>query len=327
MKKWMKALALVLSAALLTGLAACGTQGETKDKETDAKVYKIGVIQLVEHPSLDAAREGFIERMNELGVHYEVDFQNAQNDASSLKSIAQRFVNNNVDLVLAIATPAVQSMLQESSSIPILGTAVTDYVEVNLVDSNEKPGGNVSGTSDATPLKEQLGLIEVLAPGAKTVGLLYTASEPNSQIQITQAKEMLDEMGLAYKDYAITSSNDIQQMMQTMDGQVDVVYTPTDNTVASAMSTVAQASIDYKIPVITGSTDMALDGGTATYGLNYRSLGRQTADMAERVLVKGEDIAAMPVEKSNSFDFVYNEDIVKSLEIEIPQELVHKEEG
>lgn len=309
-----------------TAAPSADAVSETAEVEPVAneEPFTIGVIQLVEHGSLDAAYNGFVDQLDTLGIPYELDFQNAQNDASNLKTIAQRFSNNKVDLILAIGTPSVQAVAEETTTIPILGTAVTDYAEAKLVDTNENPGGNVSGTSDATPLKEQLSLVPILKPDAKTVGLLYTASEANSKLQINNAIKVLEEQNIAYKEYAITSTNDIQAMMQTMSGKIDVVYTPTDNTVASAMDAVAKESIALGIPVITGSTDMVDDGGTATYGLDYYELGKQTADMAKRILVDGEDISTMPIETATSYKFTYNKDIVDQLGIQLPDDLLNQ---
>lgn len=290
----------------------------------DAKPYRIGVVQLVEHKSLDALYNGFVDQMETFGIPYEIDFQNAQNDPSMLKTIAQRFSNNDVDLIVAIATPALQAVAEETSTIPILGTGVTDYVELNLIDSNEHPGGNISGTSDILPFEKQLSLIPIIRPEAKTVGLLYTASEVNSKIQIDQVIKILDEKNIAYKEYAITSSNDIQAMMQNMNGKVDVIYTPTDNTIASAMDAVAKESIALNVPVIVGAIDMVKDGGTITYGLDYYDMGKQTADMAKRILVDGEDISNMPIEDAANNYFAYNEDMIEQLGIQLPPELLEQ---
>lgn len=295
---------------------------EAESETTNSKTYQIGVIQLVEHKSLDTLYKGFVDQLDALDISYELDFQNAQNDPSMLKTIAQRFTNNNVDLILAIATPAVQAVAEETTTIPILGAAVTDYMSVNLIDSNEHPGGNISGTTDSTPVEKQLTLIPIVRPDAKTVGLLYTASEANSKIQIDKAIKVLDEQNTDHKEYAITSSNDIQAMMQTMKGKVDVIYTPTDNTIASAMDAIAQESIALDIPVIVGATDMVTDGGTITYGLNYYNMGKQTADMAKRILVDGEDISSMPIENSTINEFAYNKEIGDQLGIQLPPELL-----
>jgi ABC-type uncharacterized transport system, periplasmic component len=325
MTNWLKKskMQIIAGAMAVVGLlSGCATGNNTGKEEQDVE-YQIGVVQFIEHESLTAARLGFEERMNELGIRCTLDIQNAQGDQSTLKTISQRFVNNNVDLVLAIATPAVQSISNETSTIPILGTAVTDYEAAKLIASNEKPGGNVTGTSDLSPIKEQLELIPILKADAKKVGLLYTSSEENSNVQIQDAKAVLDEMGMAYQDYPVTAIGDIQQTMQAMVEDVDVIYIPTDNLVASAMPVVSDVAVANQVPVIAGAAKMVLDGGTATYGLNYHSLGRQTADMAQKILKEGKKPADMPVERLEKFDFIYNENNVEKLGIEIPQELVH----
>lgn len=298
---------------------------ETQEEATAApeeKTYKIGVIQLVEHESLDAACKGFTDKLDELGIKYELDFQNAQNDQSNLKTISQRFVANEVDLILAIATPAAQAIANETKDIPILCTAITDYVAASLVESNEVPGANVSGTTDMSPIAEQIALIKTLVPSVQTVGLMYSSNEQNSIVQIDIAKQALDDLGLSYVESTVTSVNDIQQAVQALEGKVQAIYIPTDNTLAAAMPTVAGVATPAKIPVVTGATGMVFAGGTATVGLNYYNLGAQTGEMAYRLLVEGEDISTMPVEKLEKFDFAYNEENVETLGISLPEDLV-----
>lgn len=295
---------------------------ENNDASTsDGKVYQIGVVQFAKHPALDEAREGFVEELDALGVSYELDYQDAQSDQSNLKVIAQRFVNNNCDLILAIGTPAVQAVSEETKTIPILGTAVTDYVETNLVSSNEVPGGNVSGTSDWNPINEQIELLLQLAPEAKTIGIIYTTSEANSKIQVDAAKKELERLGIKVEESAITSGNDLQQAAQTLARKVDGIFVPTDNVIASSIQVLAEVADSAKIPVVGGEENQVKGGATATIGLSYRELGKQTADMAKEILVDGADVSTMPIETSKTFNYVYNQASIDAIGVEIPEVL------
>ena len=236
-----------------------GTQEDADTEETaegDGTVYKIGVIQLTEHAALDAANEGFVAALNDSGIQYEIDQQNAQNDQSACQTIASKLVADGDDLILAIATPAAQAAAAETTEIPIIGTAITDFADAGLVNDNAAPGTNVTGTSDLTPVKEQIDLLKKLLPEAKTVGILYCSAESNSEFQADLAKAACDEAGLAYEVFTVASSNEIQTVVESMVGKVDVIYTPTDNTIAAGMSTVAMVANDNNLPTICGETGM-----------------------------------------------------------------------
>lgn len=337
MKKFIKALSLFLSTTVLLFAAGCSNGGgntttTTQDPapaesstEDSGKKYTVGIIQYMDHVALDAAREGFIEALKDNGYvdgeNLTIDFQNAQGDQSNLSTISDRFVSNNVDLVLAIATPAAQSIAGKTTEIPILATAVTDFEAAKLVDSNEAPGGNVSGTTDMNPIKEQIGLLAELVPDAKTVGVLYTSSEDNSIVQAKIAKEAIESMGLNYVEVTVTNSNDVQQATQSIVEKCDAIYIPTDNTFASAMPVVHGVTSQSKTPVICGESGMVNNGGLATLGINYRDLGYQTGLMAVKIL-KGEAApATMPIESASQFDFAINGTVAEEIGIEIPAEL------
>lgn len=318
-----KLLASVLAMIMAVSLVACGGSEETTD-EGDEKV-KIGILQQLEHPSLDQAREGFVQALADKGYvdgeNMVLDYQNAQSDQSNLQTMADRLVNNENDLILAIATGAAQTLAGKTQDIPVLITAVTDPVDAGVVNSMENPGTNVSGTSDASPMKEQLELLLKLKENITTVGLLYTSSEDNSVLQIKQVKEMLDNMGVAYVEQTVTNSNDVQQAVQSLVTKCDGIYIPTDNTLAASMALVADITWPAGIPVVTGAESMVTDGGLATLGLSYYNLGYQTGEMAVRVL-NGEDISTMPVETQNEYNYVINADAVEAMaDITIPQEL------
>ena len=324
MKKLPKVLALLLAVSMVFVLASCkpAEDGATTAPETK---LKIGIVQYVEHPALDAAREGFVEALADNGYvdgeNITLDVQNAQADQSNLKSIAQRFVNDKVDLILAIATPAAQAMASETTEIPILGTAITDYEVAKLVDSNEAPGGNVSGTTDMNPVKEQIDLLKKLVPDVENVGLLYTSSEDNSVMQAGMMKDACEKLGLTVKEATVTSSNDVQQVTQSLVGKVDAIYIPTDNVCASAMPVISQITTEAKIPVICGEANMVLGGGLATLGINYSKLGYQTGEMAVKVFKGEAETASMPIECQTDYDFTINGDIAKDIGMTVPDDL------
>ena len=316
-----KLLALVLAAAMTLSLTACGGGDTTQDSEGKIKV---GILQQLEHPSLDQSREGFIQALADNGYvdgeNIVIDYQNAQSDQSNLSNMADRLVSNDSDLILAIATGAAQTVAGKTSDIPVLITAVTDPVDAGVVNSMEKPGTNVSGTSDASPMKEQLELLLQLKEDIKTIGLLYTSSEDNSILQISQAKAILDDMKVAYVEQTVTNSNDVQQAVQSLVNKCDAIYIPTDNVLASSMALVADITWPAGIPVVTGAESMVTDGGLATLGLSYYNLGYQTGEMAVKVL-EGADISTMPVETQKEYSYIVNADAVAAMNITLPQEL------
>ena len=261
----------------------------------DGESYKIGVLQLTEHAALDAANEGFAAALDEAGLNYTIDQQNAQNDQSACQTIAEKLVNDGNDLILAIATPAAQAVAGATSDIPILVTAVTDPADAGLVESNETPGNNVSGTSDLTPVKEQIELLTKLLPEAKKVGILYCSAESNSEFQANMAQEACSAAGLEAEVFTVSSSNEIQQVVESMVGKVDAIYTPTDNTIAAGMATVAMVANDNGLPTICGEEGMVDAGGLATYGIDYYQIGYMAGQQAVDILTKGADISQMPI--------------------------------
>ncbi len=315
-----------LSLMLLAAAALLLTAGCTGKTGADSsKVYNIGIIQYMEHSALDAAREGFIQALADNGYvdgkNIKIDLQNAQGNQSNLSTISDRFVSNNVDLVLAIATPSAQSMASKTKDIPILGTAITDYEGAKLVDSNTSPGGNVSGTTDMNPIKEQIDLLVKLAPNAKTVGFLYTSSENNSVLQVQIAKEYIEKLGLKYVEVTVTNSNDVQQATESIVQKCDAIYIPTDNVFASAMPIVHGVTKVSKTPVICGESGMVTNGGLATLGINYKDLGYQTGLMAVKILKGEAKIKSMPIQSSTNFDFAINGTVADEIGITIPDDL------
>ena len=321
-----RSLALLMASALMLSLAGCSQTGGSSSSG-EAETLRIGIIQPMEHESLDAAREGFVQALADHGYTdgdtIVLDYQNAQGDSSALLTISQRFVGDDCDLVLAIGTGAAQSIASQTSEIPVLITAVTDPVDAGLVQSSEAPGTNVTGTNDMNPIREQLELIPEILPDAQTVGLLYTSSEDNSILQIEEAKAILEEMNLDYVEQTVTGSNDVQQAVQSIVTRCDAIYIPTDNTFASAMPLVGSVVMESGTPVICGATGMVEAGGLITLGLNYYNLGYQTGEMAVQVL-EGADPASMPVQSQNQYDYVVNEEMLSALGMELPQSLLEK---
>jgi putative ABC transport system substrate-binding protein len=310
---------------LLLGCAAlilCGGLVAAKGKNDSNKVLRIGVIQLVEHVALDASYQGFVDGLKAAGYvdgqNVKFDFQNAQGEQANCVTIAQKFVNDKCDIILAIATPAAQAVANLTSTIPIVITAVTDPESARLVKSNALPGTNVTGTSDLTPVEAQIKLLKQLVPNAKTVGLLYNSSEQNSLFQISLAKKACDAAGLKYIDATASNSNEIQQVVQSLVGKVEAVYSPTDNLIASAVPTVAMVTTQAKIPFICGEEGMTKQGGLATYGINYYELGKQTATMAVDIIKNGKKPAEMPIQYLATGDLFINEDVAKAIGITIP---------
>ncbi|TXJ19697.1 ABC transporter substrate-binding protein [Brachyspira aalborgi] len=289
---------------------------------------KIGVLQLIEHNALDSAYKGFVDGLKEAG--YEdgkniiIDYQNAQGEQANCITIGQKFINDKSDLILAIATPAAQAIANMTKDIPILITAVTDPADSKLVADNNAPGGNVTGTSDLTPVEAQIELLKEIIPNVKTVGLLYCSSEQNSVFQINIAKKKLDSMGIKYIDIAISNLNEIQQVIQNVIGKVEAIYTPTDNMIANGMATVALMTEPAKLPVICGEGGMTMLGGTATYGINYYELGKLTSTQAVSILKGDKKTAEMPIEYLQKFDLVVNTNMIESIGLTIPESLYNK---
>lgn len=296
------------------------------DASTDAsdKNFKIGIAKLLDHPALNLAEEGFVEGLKQKGYvdgeNIAIDYQNGQGESSNLNTIATQFVGNNVDLIFAIGTPAAQSCQGQTTEIPIIGTAITDFADAGLVNSNDNPGTNVSGSSDMNPIKEQIDLMLELFPETKTVGFIYTASEDNSVLQVTKVKEYLEEKGLASTEKTIINTNDIQQAMQSLVTECDAVYIPTDNNVASAMPLVASIANPAQKPVICGEINMVKSGGFGSLSVNYFNLGVQAGNMAAQVL-EGADISTMPIyfQSVDEYEYGFNKDAIEALGIELPE--------
>ena len=309
-------------------LAACGGNNGGSTSSSEAKgsggsdtgaTYKIGVLQLTQHVALDRSNEGFVAALDEAGLSYTIDQQNASGDQSACQTIAEKLVNDGNDLILAIATPAVQAVAGVTTEIPIVGTAVTDFADSGLVKSNDAPGGNVTGSSDLTPVAEQIDLLKQILPDAKTVGVLYCTAESNSEIQVKMAEEACQKAGLACERFSVSSSNEIQQVVESMVGKVDALYCPTDNTIAAGMTTVTMVANEHKLPTICGEVGMVENGGLATYGIDYFELGKRAGAMAVRILTEGAKPAEMPIEHlaAEECELAVNDETAATLGIDV----------
>lgn len=284
---------------------------------------QIGISKMMTHDAMDQAEKGFVKALEDKGYgsdKVEIDYQNGQGEPTNLNTIATQFVGKNVDLIFAIATPAAQAAQSQTTEIPIIGTAITDFADAGLVNSNENPGTNVSGTTDMNPIKEQIDLLVKLVPEVKTIGFLYNSSEDNSILQTNIAKEYVTELGLKWVEKTVSNTNEVQQATTSIVTECEAIYIPTDNIFASSMATVGEVCNEAKIPVICGESGMVKAGGLATLGLNYYDLGYQAGLMAVRVL-EGEDISKMPIESASKFDYYINADTVAALGITIPADL------
>lgn len=308
---------LLVVGILLTSLISLHQLKADKKKD----VFRIGISQFITHQSLDATREGFVDELAKQGYvegkNIEIDLQNAQGEQRNLKTISQQLAESS-DVVLAIATPSAQSLANTTQTTPVIFSAVTDPVSAKLVESREHPGGNVTGTSDQSSdaISTQINLIKKVLPKAKTIGILYTQSEPNSVVQKDEAKRLLEEKGFTVVEKTILDSNNVKVAAESLMAEVDMVFVPTDNIISSTMETVKQVSIKHKVPVFGGSTEMVAVGGLYNYGTNYEELGRQTARMLVRVL-KGEKPENIAVELPEKLELHTNKEMADALGIDI----------
>lgn len=329
-----KLLAVLLAGAMTLGLAACGSTGGSQNSagsenasKGNAK-YTVGICQLVQHDALDAATEGFKKALtDEFGDDVKFDEQNAQNDSNTCSTIINSFVSNGVDLILANATPALQAAAAGTDTIPVLGTSVTEYgVALQLKDFNGTVGGNISGTSDLAPLDGQADMLQELFPNAKKVGLLYCSAEPNSKYQVDTMKENLEKKGYTCEYYAFSDSNDLSSVTTSAAQASDVIYLPTDNTVASNTGIINNICLPAKVPVVSGEEGICKGCGVATLSISYYDLGYTTGQMAVKILKGESDISDMPIEYAPNTTKKYNKAICDELGIKVPDDYVAIEE-
>ena len=316
MKKLMKLLALTMALCLV-----CLTPAFA---ESD-KVYHIGIIQLVQHPALDQASQGFMDKLTELlgEGNVEFDYQNAQGDSSNCATIVNGFVAANVDLILANATAALQAAYNGTETIPVLGTSITDYATaLDLTDFDGTTGFNVSGTSDLAPLDEQAALIKQLFPDVKKVGLLYCTAEPNSKYQIDVVTKALTDMGIECAPFGFSDSNDIASVTTNACSECDVIYVPTDNTAANNTEVINNICLPAKVPVVAGEEGICSGCGVATLSISYYDIGAAAGQMAYDILVNGADISTMPIQYAPQVTKKYNAANCEELGVTVPEDFV-----
>ncbi|WP_299243957.1 ABC transporter substrate-binding protein [uncultured Brachyspira sp.] len=297
-------------------------------KKTNAEnndIVKIGVSQLIEHDALNLIYKGIEDELNKYyknsSKKINIDYQNAQGEQANCNTIAQKFVNDKKDIIIAIGTPPAQSAVNMTKNIPIIASGIGDPIGAKLVTNLNKPNANITGVINLPPIEKQIELITKLLPNAKKIGLLYCSSEINSVYQIKLAKEKLDLLGLEYIDLTIANANEIQQMMLSAANKADVIFSPTDNIIASSMANVAMIEESIKIPVVCADAGMTKIGGTITYSVDYYDIGVLTAKKTIEVLENIKDIKNIPLEPSYNYNFVVNTNMIEKLGLKIPNNL------
>lgn len=321
--KLKKIIAAVSAAAMLLGTTACTSEsGSGSGSDSGDKTYKVGICQLVEHPALDAATEGFMAALKDkLGDKVTFDNQNAQNEATNCTTICNNFVSGGVDLIMANATGALQAASSATSTIPIVGTSITNYATAMGVDDwAEMSGKNITGTSDLAPIDEQEKMIVELFPNVKQVGILYCSAEANSKYQANLMKAALSSDGIAFKEYSVADSNEIQAVTTTAVSECDVLYIPTDNTIANATETVKNVVVPANIPVIAGEEGICSGCGVATLSISYYDIGYKAGEMAYDILVNGKNAGAMDIAFAPKVEKKYNAEICQTLGITPPSD-------
>ncbi|TLQ05677.1 ABC transporter substrate-binding protein [Pediococcus stilesii] len=315
----MKKRILGITAILLAGIALAGCSSSAS---AEKKTINVGILQVVQHGSLDASRSGFkSELTKEIKTKHpkwnvKYNYQNAQGDQSNLSTMSQQIIQKKPALILGIGTPAAQGLAKKTKTTPIITTAVTDLKGAGLVKSNKKPDTNVTGTSDMGPVDKQLQLLKSMTKNTKPIGIMYNSSEENSLLQVQTAKKWATKNNIKLKIVAVTSTNDVQSALSTLKNKVSGLYIPTDNLMASSMKIVGKSTQKDNLPVVTGSIEMAKDGGTATYGINYNDLGKQAGKMAAKVILDKQKPQNMPVETSNVLRLYVNKAQAKSIGID-----------
>lgn len=326
-KKMNRMIAVVVSMVLMFALTACSTGGSQNSTNSQDATKKIGIIQVVEHPSLNEIREAIIAELEVQGFkdgqNITIDYQNAQNDQSNLKAIAQKFVNSKYDLIIAIATPSAQAVVSQTKDIPIVFSAVLDPIGAGIISNFEKPGGNVSGTSNAVSAEKVMEIANQITPDIKTIGTIYNPSESNAAWVINSLKDYVSKNNITLVEAPVTGSSEVQQAANSLVGKVDAIFIPNDNTVATAMPSVSQIAIQAKLPVYVTADSLVRDGGLATQGINYTELGKETANMAVEVL-KGKNVGDLPARTMSNMNVYLNKATADAIGINFPDDLLKK---
>ncbi|WP_370586515.1 ABC transporter substrate-binding protein [Parageobacillus thermoglucosidasius] len=320
MKKRIQQIAMLCSASFLL-LSGCGAKETNKSDGNKEKTYQIGVTQFVEHPSLDAALEGFKQALKDKGLSVSYDVQNAQGDMNNNQTIANNFASDQVDLIFANSTPSAQAALNATKDIPIVFTSVTDPVGAQLVQSMEKPGGNVTGTTDTHPdaIPKTVQFIDKYVKGNR-VGMIYNSGEQNSVAQVETVKKAMKGTDLKIVPVSVSTSAEVKQAAESLVGKADCIYIITDNTVVSALESVIQVASDHDIPLFVGELDSVKRGGFAAYGFDYYDIGYEAGEMAAQILKDGKKPSDLPVQYPKKLKLLINKKAAKDMNIELNPE-------
>lgn len=319
-----KGTGLFLSFALAVVLGGCGTATKEQANTGAEKSVKVGITQFVEHPALDSIHKGIVDGLAEAGYqdgkNMAIDFQNAHGEMNNTVSIAQKFAGDQKDMVIAITTPSSQAVAKTIQDVPVIFSTVTDPISAQLVSSLDKPDKNVTGTSDKVSMAKQLELIQKFIPAIKKIGVLYTTSEVNSEVQVKEFEEAAKAKGIEVVRAGISSISEVQLGTQSLVDQVEAILIPIDNSVVSSFDGVLMVAEKAKIPVFASDSDTVKRGAVATYGIDYYKMGKQTGQMAARVL-KGQKVGDTPVEVSKETDLIINEKATTTFGLQISPEL------
>ncbi|HFI0176272.1 TPA: tryptophan ABC transporter substrate-binding protein [Streptococcus suis] len=320
-------LATIIALTVMVVAALFMTQKEQSSSSNSTEKVKIGVLQFVTHDSLDEIYKGIKAGLEEGGYsttdNLEIDFMNAEADQSQVQTMSKKLVDNGNELLIGIATPAAQGLANATTELPIIMGAVTDPVGANLVSDLKNPGGNITGVSDQTPVADAVSLIKEITPDAKTIGVLYSSNEDNSKIQVEEFKAAAEEAGYTVLEYAVASSNELASTVEVATSKTDVLFTPVDNTVASAFSTVVSVANKTKTPIFTSVEDMVEGGGIASVTLSQYDLGVATGKMAAKIL-DGANPGDTPVQIFNEGTIVVNQKVAKELGITLSDDVINQ---
>ncbi|BCP59991.1 putative ABC transport system substrate-binding protein [Streptococcus parasuis] len=320
-------LATIIALTVMVVAALFLTQKEQNNSTNSTEKVKIGVLQFVTHDSLDEIYKGIKAGLEEGGYttteNLSIDFMNAEGDQSQVQTMSKKLVDNGNELLIGIATPAAQGLANATTELPIIMGAVTDPVGANLVTDLKNPDGNITGVSDQTPVADTVSLIKEITPDAKTIGVLYSSNEDNSKIQVAEFKAAAEEAGYTVLEYAVASSNELASTVEVASSKVDALFTPVDNTVASAFSTVVSVANKSKTPIFTSVADMVEGGGIASVTLSQYDLGVATGKMAAKIL-DGANPADTPVQIFNEGTVVVNQKVAKELGITLSDDVINQ---
>ena len=320
----------LITLILTLGLLVACSSNNPQTTDTGETMKHVGILQLMTHDALDESRRGFIDALSDGGYvegeNLVIDYQNPEGDASNLTTMADSLIAGNQDLILAIATTPVQALQNVNVDTPILATAVTDFVEAGLVESNENPSGLIAGVSDGCPMDEQLDLLLEAIPDIQSLGIIYTSSEPNSEIQANQMVAECEERGIEAVVETVSDKTMIDDTLQSFVGKIDALYVPTDNNIASAMASVDIFATEHQLPVLCGESNTVKNGGLLSLGVDYYKIGYQTGEMAVAILNGEKTISDFEVEFQSDIQVYYNSNTASKIGISLPDSIIERGE-